>query len=243
MAASFATAIVIGASSGIGEAMVKKLAAGGTRVAAVARRKAELDRLVEAGGGKVVGYVHDVKDHASASALFERMVAELGGCDLLLYNAGVMPRVTESEYDFDKDREMVEVNLLGAMRWLDLGAVYMEARGSGTLAGISSVAGDRGRRGNPAYHATKAGLTTFLESLRNRLSRKGVNVVTVKPGPTRTAMTEGLKLPLLVDADVAADGALAIIRSGGQGYVPAIWMPIMLIIRHIPSILFRRMSF
>ena len=223
--------------------MVKKLAAAGTRVAAVARRKAELDRLESEGGGKVVGYVHDVKDYAAAGPLFERMIAELGGCDLLVYNAGVMPRVGESEYDFDKDREMLEVNLLGAVRWLDLGAVYMESRGAGTLAGISSVAGDRGRRGTPAYHSSKAGLTTFLESLRNRLSRKGVRVVTVKPGPTRTAMTAGLKLPLLIEAEAAADGALAIIRRGGQGYVPAVWMPIMLVIRHIPSFVFRHLNF
>jgi NAD(P)-dependent dehydrogenase (short-subunit alcohol dehydrogenase family) len=109
------------------------------------------------------------------------------------------------------------------------------------LCGISSVAGDRGRRGNPAYHTSKAGLTTFLEALRNRVSRHGVNVVTVKPGPVDTPMTKGLKLPLLISADACADGALALMRAGtAEGYVPAVWGPIMWVIRNVPSVLFRR---
>ncbi len=241
MSERFATAIVIGASSGIGEAMVRKLAAGGTRVAAVARRQTELDRVATGSEGRVLPFVHDVRDFDAAPALFDRMVAELGGCDLFIYNAGVMPRVEESEYNFPKDREMIEVNLLGAVCWLDLAAAHMEAQRKGTLCGISSVAGDRGRRGNPAYHTSKAGLTTFLEALRNRLSRYGVRVVTVKPGPVDTPMTHGLKLPLLITADSCADGALSLMRAGtAEGYVPAVWGPIMLVIRSVPSLLFRR---
>lgn len=241
MPASFSTAIVVGASSGIGEALVRKLAARGTRVAAVARRGGELDRIATAAGGNVLPYVHDVRDADAVPALFDRIVADLGGCDLLVYNAGIMPRVGEDEFDFAKDRAMVEVNLLGAMAWLDRGAVHMSAAGAGTLAGISSVAGDRGRTGNPAYHTSKAALTTFLESLRNRLARRGVHVVTVKPGPVDTAMTEGLSLPLRISADAAADGTLALLERGtGEGYVPAIWGPIMWGIRHVPSVLFRR---
>jgi NADP-dependent 3-hydroxy acid dehydrogenase YdfG len=120
MSEPFATAVVIGASSGIGEAMVRKLAASGTRVAVVARRQAELERLAEGSGGKILPFVHDVHDYDAAPGLFDRMVAELGGCDLFVYNAGVMPRVEESEYNFAKDREMLEVNLLGAVCWLDL---------------------------------------------------------------------------------------------------------------------------
>jgi NAD(P)-dependent dehydrogenase (short-subunit alcohol dehydrogenase family) len=117
----------------------------------------------------------------------------------------------------------------------------MEGQRKGTLCGISSVAGDRGRRGNPAYHTSKAGLTTFLEALRNRLSRYGIHVVTVKPGPVDTPMTTGLKLPLLITADACADGALALMRAGtGEGYVPAVWGPIMAVIRSVPSLIFRR---
>lgn len=242
MAQKFSTALVIGASSGIGEALVRQLVAAGTTVAAVARREAELRRVAEsAGADKVKIYVHDVRDFGATPALFERIVADMGGLDLVVYNAGVMPEVAESEYSFEKDRLMVEVNLLGAMAWFNPAGAYMEARRAGTLAGISSVAGDRGRRGAPVYTASKAGFTAYLEALRNRLDRYGVSVVTVKPGPVDTAMTAGKKLPLLIDVERCAHESLGIIRGGtGVGYVPAIWGPIMLLIQHIPSIVFRR---
>lgn len=244
MATPFSTAIVIGASSGIGEAMVRKLVRDGIRVAAIARRKTELDRLVSECGEKVVPFVHDVSDFGGSAVLFDQIVKQFVQVDLLIYNAGVMPRVEESEYNFEKNRQMVEVNLLGAMAWMDPAAAYFEARRAGTLVGISSVAGDRGRRGNPGYHASKAGFSTYLESLRNRLTQHGVRVVTVKPGPVRTSMTDGLKLPLMISADECAEGALALARnSTNEGYVPAVWGPIMRVIQHIPSVIFRKMSF
>jgi len=239
----FKTAAVIGASVGIGAEMVRQLAGAGVRVAAVSRRLPELEALQLACGGpdRVSVYGHDVKQFDDTPALFDRIVADLGGLDCLIYNAGVMPRLEESEYNFAKDREMIEVNLLGAMAWFNPAAAYMEARRSGTLVGISSVAGDRGRRGNPAYHTSKAALTTYLESLRNRLDRYGVSVVTVKPGPVATAMTEGLKLPLMISAEEAAKGTLALAEAGtGVGYVPKTWAPIMLTIQHVPSVIFRR---
>lgn len=245
MASTFSTAIVVGASSGIGEAMVRRLVKEGTVVAAVARRSGELERLRNELGDKVHCYPHDVVDYANTPALFERIVKELGSIDVVIYNAGVMPTVAENEYNFEKNRQMVEVNLIGAMAWLDPAATYMEARRQGTLVGISSVAGDRGRRKNPGYNASKAGFSTYLEALRNRLTRYGVRVVTVKPGPVRTAMTQGEeKLPLLIDADTCAEGALALAKtSTTTGYVPATWGPIMLVIQHLPSFIFRRLGF
>lgn len=242
MGRTFQTAIVVGASSGIGEGLVKKLAAGGTRVAAVARRAGELQRIADASGGKVLPYPHDVRRFDDAAPLFDRIVADLGGkLDLVVYNAGVMPKVEEGEYNFDKDREILEVNLLGGVRWLDLAAAHMEAARHGTLAAVSSVAGERGRRANPAYHTSKAGLTTFLEALRNRVSRYGVHVVTLKPGPVDTPMTAGTKQPLIIPAERAVDEALAALRgSEGEVYVPAVWGPIMWVIRNVPSVVFRR---
>jgi short-subunit dehydrogenase len=238
----FATAIVVGASSGIGAQIVQQLAAEGTTVAAVGRNVAAMEAIAEqVGGQKVRVYAHDVRSFDEAPGLFDRIVADLGGVDLFLYNSGVMPRVDESEYNFAKDREMMEVNVLGAMAWLNPVAAFMEARRAGTICGISSVAGDRGRRGNPAYTTSKAALTAYLEALRNRLTRYGVQVVTVKPGPVDTPMTAGLKLPLLIRPDEAARGTLALARAGtGEGYVPAVWGPIMFVIRSIPSAIFRR---
>ena len=187
-------AIVVGASSGIGEALARRLAAAGARVALVARRASELERIageLRAAGGQARAFAHDVARLDEVPALFDRIVADLGGLDLLAYAAGVMPAVAESEYTFAKDREMIEVNLLGAIAWMDPAAARFEAQRGGTLLGISSVSGERGRRGAPGYAASKAGLTAWLEALRNRLARFGVNVVTVKPGFVDTAMTRG----------------------------------------------------
>ena len=103
-------------------------------------------------------------------ALLRRIVAELGGLDLVVYASGVnFPPGLES-YKFNSDQEMLEVNLVGAFAWLNPVAAMFQAAGAGTIVGISSVAGDRGRVGNPAYNASKAGIATYLEALRNRLT-------------------------------------------------------------------------
>jgi NAD(P)-dependent dehydrogenase (short-subunit alcohol dehydrogenase family) len=155
-----------------------------------------------------------------------------------------MPRIADNEYSFDKDRLMFEVNTLGAIAWLNEAAQRFERAGAGTIVGISSVAGDRGRRGQPAYCASKAALSTYLESLRNRVGRHGVRVVTIKPGPVDTPMTKGLdKLPMLIPAEKAAAGILAAARAGVHtAYVPGAWRPIMFVIRSIPSFLFKKLN-
>ena len=242
-------AIVVGASSGIGAALVRRLAREGHKVAAVARRRDALEALAAAcnagGERRVFPVVHDVHDVDGAAAAFEGCVQALDGLDLVVYCAGVMPAVGPDTFDTAIDREIVEVNVIGAMAWLNPAAARFQVQRGGMIVGIGSVAGDRGRRGNPAYHASKAALHTWLESLRNRLSQHGVHVLTVKPGPVRTPMTEGLnKLPLIIDADAAADGIWrAITRRADTVYVPATWGLIMPAIQAIPSLIFRRMSF
>ena len=248
MTKTFRQAIVVGASSGIGEAIAKRLAKPGTKMALLGRRKDELERValaVTAAGAEPTVIVHDVTDFASIPGLFDRLLAEMGGVDLFVYAAGVMPPLAESEYDFSKDRQMMEVNALGAIAWSDQVAAHFEAKRTGTILGISSIAGERGRRGNPGYTTSKAALTAYLEALRNRLSRYGVSVVTVKPGFVDTAMTKGLPgLLWLISADEAAKQSLELAASGQsrQGFVPARWALIALIVRSIPSFLFRRLN-
>jgi short-subunit dehydrogenase len=246
------TAIVVGASSGIGAGLVSALAARGTTVAAIARRKSSLQALADSCGGRsnqaqgqasVIVREHDVLDLDDAPIAFDEVVEALGGSvDLVIYSAGVMPEVEEGEYNTAKDRNIVEVNLTGAIAWLNLAAAHMESRGAGTLVGISSVAGDRGRRGNPVYTAAKAGLTTYLEALRNRMSRYGVHVVTVKPGPVETDMTRGTAQPLMIPVDRCVRGILAAVDRGCPmtTYIPGVWRSIMTIIRLVPSAVFRR---
>jgi decaprenylphospho-beta-D-erythro-pentofuranosid-2-ulose 2-reductase len=250
MSLEFQRAIVVGASSGLGEAIARQLASEGTSVALVARRPAELERVArtinEEKRGVATAHLHDVTDFDATPALFDRIVAELRGLDLLVYAAGVMPAIEESEYSFEKDRAMVEVNLLGAMAWFNLAAARFEAQRSGTLVGISSIAGERGRRGNPAYCTSKAALSAYLESLRNRLSRYGVNVVTAKPGFIDTAMTRGKPgLFWLVTADKAAQTTLSLARRGDSpaSFVPARWSVVAWIVRLLPSFIFRRLNF
>lgn len=238
--------IVIGASSGIGEALARQLAASGADVAIVARRQSELERLAAERPGKLRPYAHDVLDVDEVPALFERIERDLGGVDTLIYAAGVMPKVDEGEYSFEKDRQMLGVNLLGAVAWMDRAAARFEAARGGSILGISSIAGERGRRGNPVYCTSKAALTTFLESLRNRCSRYGVNVVTIKPGFVDTAMTRGMKgLFWLISPEKAAERSLALLRKGtsASAFVPWRWSLIALIVRCLPSFIFRKLNF
>jgi decaprenylphospho-beta-D-erythro-pentofuranosid-2-ulose 2-reductase len=231
-------AIVIGASSGIGAEIARQLAADGCRVAAVARR---VERLQDLGGG-VLPFAHDVRQYDEIPTLFQKITGDLGGLDLLVYASGVMPDVGWTEFDFDKDRAMFEVNVLGAMAWLDQAAVRFQNTRSGTILAIGSVAGDRGRAGQPAYNASKAALATFMEALRNRLSRFGVRVVTAKPGPVRTEMTEHLKLRGAMTAEAAARRILRLSRRTGEHYLKPAHRLIFAVIRSIPSPIFRRLK-
>lgn len=250
MSLVFQRAIVVGASSGIGAALARRLAAEGASVALVGRRESDLTEVARsiaaAGRGRAIVAPHDVTALEQTPAVFERLVGELGGLDLLVYAAGVMPKLQESEYDFTKDRQMFEVNVLGALAWFNPATALFESQRSGTLIGLSSIAGERGRRNFPAYAASKAALTTLLEGLRNRASRYGVNVVTVKPGYVDTAMTRGMKgLLWLISADRAAELILDVARRGGSPseFVPARWGLVALVVRSIPSFLFRRLNF
>jgi decaprenylphospho-beta-D-erythro-pentofuranosid-2-ulose 2-reductase len=240
--------MVIGASSGIGEAIALQLGSAGADVAIIARRAEELERVkgaIEAAGGKAHAYVHDVREYRLAPALFQQIAHDLGGLDLVVYAAGVMPLIEPNEYSFEKDEQTVDVNCLGAVAWLNEAAERFEHTGQGSIVGISSVAADRGRKGFPVYGASKAFFDTYLEALRNRVGRLGVVVTTVKPGPVDTPMSRGVKKrPLLISADAAATAALnAVAKRKSVAYVPGTWRPIMFVIRHIPSFIFRKLNF
>lgn len=249
MSLTFRRAIVVGASEGIGAEIARQLAASGCSVALLARREPELQRVAAAlplsGGARASAIAHDVTAYDQVPALFERLVAELGGLDLIVYAAGALHVPEEGEYDFARDRQQIEVNLLGAMAWTSAAAAHFEANRAGTIIGLSSIAGVRGRRTMPAYTTSKAGLSAWLEALRNRVSRHGVNVVTVKPGFVDTGMTAHLtRKPMMISAPRAAELILATARRGGSpsAYIPFQWGLIAFVIRHLPSWLFRRLD-
>ncbi|MCI0397960.1 MAG: SDR family NAD(P)-dependent oxidoreductase [Chloroflexi bacterium] len=244
------TAIVVGASSGIGAAVVRELAHQGYHVAAVARREAKLAELCQGinsaspNGARALSYPHNVTRFEETPELFQRIVTELGGLDLILYTAGVQPAMAPDEYNFEKDAAMVNVNLLGAMAWLGQAALRFERAKAGHVVAISSIAADRGRRLNPGYNASKAGLDTYLEALRNRLSQHGVTVTTIKPGFVDTVLLENApKTFWVISPDEAAGQIYKAIENKKQAvYIPARWRFVSLVIRNIPSVIFRRLN-
>jgi short-subunit dehydrogenase len=179
--------------------------------------------------------------------LLSKIVADLGGLDTLIFMAGVnYPPGGMDKYNFENDRKMIEVNLIGAMAWLSPVAAMFQSAKAGQIVGISSVAGDRGRVGNPGYNTSKAALTTYLEALRNRLTRHGVNILTVKPGFVNTEMVKAAQggTPLIIEPEQAANEIYKAMKNRKQViYTPSIWRWIMLAIQHVPSFIFRRLSF
>lgn len=244
--------IIIGASDGIGAALARHLAQQGYWLALLARRQDKLDLLCDeinqrSQEGRVRPYVHDVLDYEKAPGLLRKIVADLGGLDLVVFVAGVnYPPGGIDKYNFANDRRMIETNLLGAMAWLTPVAEMFQSAQAGQIVGVSSVAGDRGRVGNPGYNTSKAGLSTYLEALRNRLTRHGVNVLTVKPGFVETEMIKAAQgpTPFKITTEKAVEDIWKAMSSRRQVvYTPSIWRWIMLAIQHTPSFIFRRLSF
>jgi short-subunit dehydrogenase len=239
-------AIVIGASSGLGAALVRHLARQRYTVAAVARREAELAALRDAVGREAVcPYVHDVTETDQVPLLFDQITRDLGGLDLIIYVAAVQPPVALHEYNFEKDEAMIRTNLLGAIAWLNLAANRFERAKHGHIVGISSIAGDRGRVGGPVYNASKAGLDTYLEALRNRLTRHGVTVTTIKPGFIDTELLKNAARTFWVISpeEAAARTYDAICRGRQVAYIPSRWRLVSLAVRSMPSVIFRHLNF
>lgn len=242
--------LIIGASDGLGAELARQLSSDGYSLALLARRKDALDALcqeINSQGGNARSYAHNVTEYDKVPDLLLRIVADLGGLDAVVYVASVnLPPGGMDKYSFENDRQMIEVNLIGAMAWLTPIAEMFQSAKAGQIVGISSVAGDRGRVGNPGYNTSKAGLTTYLEALRNRLTRRGVNVLTVKPGFMKTEMLKAASgpTPFAIEPSVAADHIVKAMKKRKQViYTAPIWRWIMLAIQHTPSFIFRKLSF
>jgi short-subunit dehydrogenase len=244
--------IIIGASEGIGAALARKLAKEGYTLALIARQKDKLNALcaeinASLNETRTFAYIHDVSKYDEIPTLLLKITADLGGLDTVVFMAGVnYPPGGADKYNFENDRKMIEINLIGAMAWLTPVAEMFQNAKAGQIVGIGSVAGDRGRIGNPGYNTSKAGFATYLEALRNRLTRHGVNVLTVKPGFVKTEMMKAAQgaTPFAIEPEKAADDIYAAMRKRKQLiYTASLWRWIMLAIQHVPSVIFRRMSF
>ncbi len=240
--------IIVGASTGFGAAMAREAAARGFHLGLFSRKLEQLEKLADElsqqHGVRVFAYQHDVKNTEEITALLQRALRDLGGLEVFIYNAGIMYQQGADRYQVEEELETIEVNFKGAVGWLLPVAQRFEVQGSGHLVGIGSIAGERGRAGLPGYSASKAGLHTYLEALRNRLSRHGVVVTTIKPGQMETSMLErAQKIRGPIPVDRAAKQAWRVILSGKQlAYIPKRWSLIGLIVRNIPSFIFRRLN-
>jgi short-subunit dehydrogenase len=237
------TALIIGASSGVGAALARRLSREGYALGLVARR---IDRL-EALAAELVharAYPHDVANTAEVPALLEKIRSDLGELDLFIYCAGVLFPNNPTVYDTAQDQFIFQVNLIGAAAWINPVVQRFQQQHAGHIVGIGSIAGDRGRRGMPAYTASKAGLHTYLEGMRNRLWRDGVTVTTIKLGQVETDMLKNAdRRRSPITPERAADLIWQAIEQRKQTvYVPWWWGPIGWAVRHLPSFIFRRLS-
>jgi short-subunit dehydrogenase len=202
-------AVVTGASSGIGRALAKVLAARGCRVGLVARRRDELESLaaeIAAGGGAAAVGVADVSDRGQTQSAFAEVAAALGPADLLIANAGVGAPTRLNPMNIGAVEKMYRVNVLGVVYALEAVLPSMLQRGKGHVAAVSSLAAYKGLPGEMAYSSSKAAVNNFLEGLRIQLRDRGIAVTTVCPGFVKTPMTEvnKFKMPWLLEADEAA---------------------------------------
>ena len=209
--------IVTGASSGIGAALARHYAAAGATLGIMARRRSELERLAAGLSSRCEIYPLDVRDSAALAAAARHFTARHGCPDIVIANAGVsLGTLTDHAEDITAFQEVLDINVMGMVKAFQPFLAGMRERGSGTLAGIASVAGYRGLPGAAAYSASKAAAIAYLESLRVELRASGVKVVTICPGYIATPMTEHnpYPMPFLMSAEVAADKIAALIARG-----------------------------
>lgn len=242
------TILILGARSDMGRAIALAFATRGFAVQLAARNVASLEgdkADIELRSQRQVT-LHELD--ALNTAAHEAFVDGLPVLpDVVVTAIGIMGEQAENEQSVEKTVTVLRSNFEGPASLFTVFAARMVARGSGTLVGISSVAGERGRAANYVYGSAKAGFTAFLSGLRNRLAKgkTGVHVVTVLPGFVNTAMTAGMDLPSKLTAEPAEVGK-AVWKAVQNGrnviYVRPIWRLVMLVIRHIPEGVFKKLS-
>ncbi len=241
--------LIIGATSAIAEATARRFAAAGARFYLVGRnaeKLAAIARDLEIRSGQAVHSESlDLDLLAHHPALVERATRALGSIDIALIAHGVLPDQIACQQSVERTLAAIHTNALSVISLATLLGNAFEARGRGALVVIGSVAGDRGRQSNYIYGASKGMVGLFLQGLRNRLSAKGVQVITIKPGFVDTPMTAAFEKKGLLWArpDQIAKGIVAAVeRRRDVVYLPGFWRWIMLVIRHIPESIFKRLK-
>jgi len=241
------TLLLVGATSDIGHATALAYAQAGWDILLAARNEESARRNAE-----------DIGTRSPAKVSVHRLdVLETNGLALFIDNLPVLPDTvvcvvgelgeqSRAQSDLDHASMVMRTNFEGPALLLGLIAERFLARGTGTIVGVSSVAGDRGRGSNYVYGAAKAGFSAYLSGLRNRLAAVGLRVITVKPGFVRTRMTAGMKLPPMLTAEPEEVGKAILAAAEGKRsrdvvYVRALWRPVMMAISSIPEPVFKKL--
>lgn len=241
--------LIIGASSSIATACARQWATQGTEFFLVARNAERLEQnradLIARGATSVTVYTMDAVDFPAHPAMLESCLAALWQIDVALIAHGTLPDQKACELDVDVALQELANNGTSVIALLTLLANHFEKQHCGTLAVISSVAGDRGRPSNYLYGTAKAAVSTFCEGLRARMFKVGVHVIDIKPGFVDTPMTKGLQLPSLLVSKPEQVGlriVKGIERKVDVLYAPGFWRFIMFIIKNLPNMVFKRIN-
>jgi short-subunit dehydrogenase len=241
--------VIVGATSAIAIACAREWAVKGARFFLVARNQERMEQvaadLTARGAASVAAHRLDIDRLDDHAAMLADCAAHMDSIDIVLVASGTLPDQAACQRDPAVAVREFHTNALSLIALLTPISNRLEAQRHGTLAVISSVAGDRGRPSNYLYGSAKAALQAFLEGLRARLFKVGVHVVDVKPGFVATPMTAGLPLPgplVATPEKVAKDIVRAVERKKDVLYTPWFWWGIMLIIRNVPRFVFKRAS-
>lgn len=238
--------LIIGATSAIATEVARRCAARGDRLFLIARDGEKLGALRHELGSAVVGTSAGDLTETEASSLHVARASEaLGGIDLALIAHGLLGDQRQTELSYAAADEVLRTNLLSVVALLIPLGNLLEAQGHGTLAVLTSVAGDRGRPRNYTYGAAKGALNLYLQGLRSRLHARRVKVFAIRLGPVVTPMTASHpKNPLFQKPGPVAERLLRVLEGRRQDvYLPSYWEPIMAAVRLMPEALFQRLGF
>lgn len=240
--------LIIGATSAIAEATARIWAQRGDELFLVARNEERLNLMTKdlkvRGASEVHSYSMDANNFDQHSSMLDKAFRVLEAIDIVLIAHGTLSNQKECEQSVDLTMQEIRTNALSVIALLTHLVNYFEKQGSGTIAVISSVAGDRGRASNYVYGSAKAMVTAFTSGLRQRLYKSGVSVVTIKPGFVDTPMTAEFKKGLLWAKPVAVAKKIvqAIDKRKDEAYVPEFWWVVMAVIKATPTAVFRRIK-
>jgi short-subunit dehydrogenase len=242
--------VFVGATKGIGRALARQMATRGDTLFLLGRDARDLaasalDLKARGARGAVGSAPLDLASPGGFAVALDAADAALGGFDTLVVTGGDFARQEELARDPGRLERVLHVNFTGTVVLCQLVAERLASRGGGTICAFSSVAGDRARRSNYLYGASKAGLSAFLDGLGYDYAERGVRVVCVRPGFVKTGMTAGLPVPPFAGEPeaVAATALAAIDRGRPVVYAPGIWRWIMCVIRWLPRAVMRRTRF